>query len=150
MEFTKHFDKGFGGLFDSEEISKHIEEVQGRYKVRGRKYRFRGGDLSAGTEEQKVHKCLLEYGEKMRSYRGLRGGNESGGESSQDDAGGKGLFKKGRSKLTEFDKQVRAERVAGQRRAVLILLCTKFPLQLLCLTLRHQCRSHHDLLVVAC
>jgi len=105
-EFTKYFDKGFDGLFDGEEIGRHIAEVQGRYKVKGRKYRFRGGDLDAGTEEQKVHKCLLEYGEKMRSYRGLRGGDEGGEKSTLDEGGGKFNSGRGKTKLSEFDKQL--------------------------------------------
>lgn len=88
---------------------------QERYKVRGRKYRFKGSQGSE-TEEQKVHRCLLEYGEKMRSYRGLRGG-EGGGEEggSNSDRGFKG-----RKKVSAFDKQLAdAQKVAEEEEKAL-------------------------------
>mmetsp|Transcript_10960 Transcript_10960/g.19826 ORF Transcript_10960/g.19826 Transcript_10960/m.19826 type:complete len:624 (-) Transcript_10960:66-1937(-) len=115
VEFTKYYDKGFGGLFDGEEIAKNVEEMQERYKVKGRKYRFKGSQ-GIETEEQKVHRCLLEYGEKMRSYRGLRGGDGGGEEGGGDSDRG---FK-GRKKISAFDKQLAdAQKVAEEEEKAL-------------------------------
>ncbi len=112
VEFRKHdYDKGVAGLLDEEEVAKHVDEMQELFKVSGRKYRFKGSD--GGTEEQRVHKCLLEYGEKMRSYRGLRGG-ESGGEPLTNNRG------PGRTKQSAFDKQLAdAQKIAEEEEKAL-------------------------------
>ncbi|GMI46720.1 hypothetical protein TrCOL_g1666 [Triparma columacea] len=119
VEFKKLYG-GTGGLYDEEETGRQVEDMQERFRVKGRKYRFKGqDDLSvSGTEEQRVHKCLLEYGEKMRSYRGLKGGDGGGNDGG---GGGVGGIKQGKvGKLSAFDRQLAdAQKVAEEEEKAL-------------------------------
>jgi hypothetical protein len=93
-----------------------LEELQDKFRVTKRKYKFKG--TSSVSEEQAVHKVLLEYGEKMRSYRGLKG--EGGGDTpdaAQDKGSKRGA---GRPKQSAFDRQLAdAQKAAEEEDAAL-------------------------------
>jgi len=120
VEFRKLY-SGTGGKYDEEETGRQVEDMQERFRVRGRKYRFKDKDGMSplGTEEQRVHKCLLEYGEKMRSYRGLKGGD--GGGSLCGGTVYEGEARKCKSnKVSGFDKQLAdAQKIAEEEEKAL-------------------------------
>jgi chromosome segregation ATPase len=103
------FKKVFAAAADEVE---GLESLEDKFRVTKRKYKFKGNESI--SEEQAVHKVLLEYGEKMRSYRGLKG------EGGEDKAEEKETPRFGGKKASAFDKQLAdAQKLAEQEDAAL-------------------------------
>jgi len=115
-----HFSKDYeiGDDVDSRETQNQLVDLWKKHQIRERKLRFTGDEVRRNTEESKVHACLLEYGESMRSYRGLKGaegGMMEGGVTRDRSASST------KTKLSGFDKQLAdAQRKAEEEEEALL------------------------------
>ena len=109
-QFSRHFLPP-----DDDALSSNLSALEDKFRVTKRKYRFKGNESI--SEEQAVHKVLLEYGESMRSYRGLKG---EGGVSNAGAAAGANAGGTRTRQEKAFDKQLAdAQKLAEKEDAAL-------------------------------